>query len=95
MGLPAVGAVNDVLPGINEVKRRLAVKKNGRPSLYIHPRCVNLISELESYAWQEGKEKPEKQGDHAVDSLRYALMHRPGVQEEYVVYDNPYVISPF
>ncbi len=94
-GLAAAPGVNDVLPGINEVKRRLAVKPNGRPSLFIHPRCVNLIAELESYCWQDGKERPEKQNDHAMDALRYALMRRPSQAPSIAIYHDPVSISPF
>jgi phage terminase large subunit len=47
--------------------------------LIIHPRCENLIYELETYAYPDTKdgrnaeEKPIKHNDHAIDALRYAL----------------------
>ena len=76
-GLAAAKADNSVMPGINVVKAALKVKGDGRPSLYIHRSCVNTISELESYCWKkkqgEFTDQPEKQNDHAMDALRYAL----------------------
>ena len=60
--------------GINAVRELL---KSNR--LYIHKSCVNLIWELETYAYPDKKadhneeEKPIKENDHAVDALRYAL----------------------
>lgn len=45
----------------------------------IHASCVNLIGELESYAYPDKKpghnepETPIKENDHACDALRYAL----------------------
>jgi phage terminase large subunit len=59
------------------VQEKLAVKANGKPSLFIHPRCTNLIEELQYYRWNEPKvdkpvkEEPMKIHDHAVDALRY------------------------
>lgn len=47
--------------------------------LYIHRSCINLISELETYAYPEKRpdnneeENPIKEHDHALDALRYAL----------------------
>lgn len=45
--------------------------------IYVHPRCVNTITELSLYAWQKDKngnniDKPEGGQDHCCDSLRYA-----------------------
>ena len=68
-------ANNAVLEGVQLVSSALDA---GR--LMIHPRCERLIAELEGYAWDErarerGEDRPLKQGDHAVDALRYGLMH--------------------
>jgi phage terminase large subunit len=70
-GFGAKAADNAVIPGIQEVQRRLKVKGDGKPSLFISPKCANLISELESYVWDEAKDKPVKANDHAMDALRY------------------------
>lgn len=48
--------------------------------LHINRRCVNLIYELETYAYPDKKdmrnpdENPIKENDHAVDAMRYALV---------------------
>ena len=62
--------------------------KAGR--IKIHDSCQNLISELESYRYEDDKpdknspEKPVKEHDHAVDALRYALYnHQPEPKQEY------------
>lgn len=61
--------------GINRVRSLL---KQGK--IKIHPSCVNLISEFETYAYPEKRpehneyENPIKEHDHALDALRYALM---------------------
>lgn len=65
-------ADNDVLPGISAVGTLLFQRK-----IKIHKRCINLIREMHSYAWDEkaaqstGDEKPIKVADHACDALRY------------------------
>ncbi len=63
-----------VANGINIVRELL---KSNR--LFIHSSCVNTIFEFETYAYPDKKdgrneeEKPMKENDHALDSLRYAL----------------------
>ncbi len=64
-------AKNEVLDGIRTVANLLAKKK-----IRIHERCVRLIGELQTYAWdkkasEKGEDKPIKQHDHAPDALRY------------------------
>lgn len=60
--------------GINRVRQLLKMGK-----LHIHSSCVNLIAELETYAYPEKRpdhneeENPIKEHDHALDALRYAL----------------------
>jgi len=66
--------------GINTVRELF---KSNR--LYIHKDCVNLIMELETYAYPDKKpdnneeERPIKENDHALDALRYALMMDGGI----------------
>jgi len=78
-GLPATGANNVVRDGIQAVKSRFAVAGDGKPRLTLDPSCVHTIAELESYAWKETggemRDEPEKINDHAMDSLRYAMMY--------------------
>lgn len=77
-GCHAVAANNEVLAGINEVKRNLR-RFHGKPALTISPECAYTISEMEQYEWLMDKgggkrDKPRKSFDHAMDALRYALM---------------------
>ena len=61
--------------GISKIQHRLAVNsKLGRPRLLVHPRCINLIREIEGYHWEPGRDVPHKENDHAVDALRYMVM---------------------
>lgn len=69
-----------VSTGIQRVQMRLQTAGDGKPRLYIHSSCVNLIKEFYAYSWQpasEGrnaKEEPVKENDHALDALRYMIM---------------------
>ena len=60
-----------IVEGINMIRELLLNKR-----LFINKRCVNLISELESYAYDEDKksEVPIKENDHAIDALRYVVL---------------------
>ena len=66
---------DSVINGISQVR---SLFKQGK--IKIHRRCVNLISELESYRYPDKKpdknepEVPIKEHDHALDALRYAIM---------------------
>lgn len=78
-GLSIRDVSKDVDKGIDSVRTLL---KNGK--IRIHVSCINLISELETYAYKEKKpnqnepEEPIKENDHALDALRYVLhMHSP------------------
>jgi PBSX family phage terminase large subunit len=48
--------------------------------LHIHKKCVNLISELETYSYPDKKDQrnadelPVKEHDHLLDALRYAIV---------------------
>ena len=60
-----------VVEGIQMI-RELFISKR----LFINKRCVNLIAELESYAYDDDskKEVPKKENDHAIDALRYVVL---------------------
>ena len=60
---------------INWVKERLSIDKEGKAHLIIHDTCKNLIKEFRLYRWStgQGKDKPIKQNDHALDALRYQV----------------------
>ena len=67
-------ANNNVLDGIRYVSTLLS---NG--TLKILRNCTNLISEIETYRWDDkaanrGEDKPIKENDHALDAMRYALV---------------------
>ena len=78
-------AIKDVLPGIEAVAGRLVAQGDGRPRLYVFRSCPKLIREIGNYRWKQrtadGKPKPIKQDDHAVDALRYMVfgLQRLGV----------------
>lgn len=72
---------NWVNSGIERVRQALKVNPQvNRPRLYVHPRCVNVIREFESYHWRESKstglvkDEPEKVDDHCMDALRYFMV---------------------
>jgi PBSX family phage terminase large subunit len=73
--LPVIDANNDVFGGIQAVQRRLVLADNGVPRLSVDPGCEQAIREFEAYEWLEGKDKPNKEFDHAMDALRYAVMY--------------------
>lgn len=76
LGITTFGATHTVIEGIRNV-RRLIQDASGKVLLRIHPRCKNLIQELQSYEYDEngqitaGDRKPAKLNDHGPDALRY------------------------
>lgn len=73
-GLPVIAANNAVNDGIQAVKARWAIAGDGRPCLTVEPTCTSTIAEAESYIWKPGRDEPVKLNDHAMDTLRYALL---------------------
>lgn len=76
-GLHNIGATHKVEEGIKNL-RRLICDANDVRLLKIHPRCQNLIREMEGYKNDEsstqsktGERKPMKLDDHGPDALRY------------------------
>jgi PBSX family phage terminase large subunit len=66
-------AVNDVKTGIELVQNLMNMDM-----FRVHKRCVNVSRELNSYVWDEkaqerGEDKPIKQNDHCLDSIRYIV----------------------
>ena len=77
-------AVNDVIPGIATVQRYL---HDG--TIKIHRSCKNCIREFGLYRWDEksNEDKPIKDSDHVLDSLRYytfTLLRRKVGKEPYI-----------
>lgn len=78
LGLNISPANNNVTAGINYVKQLF---KNNK--IHIHPRCTDLIDELQQYQWKaqsdgtkdenDEPEKVRKINDHLVDAMRYVL----------------------
>lgn len=62
-------AKNEVLPGIRLVAELL---REGR--LQVCPGCVDSIREFSLYRWEDGKDAPVKEHDHAMDDIRYFAM---------------------
>lgn len=74
-------ASHRVADGI-KVMRRYICDGSGVRMLHIHPRCVNLIRELQSYRYDDksksneaGEPKPLKMDDHTIDACRYLLFN--------------------
>jgi phage terminase large subunit len=77
VGLMNVGATHVVSEGIKTL-RRMICDGNGQRLFRVHPRCANLIRELQTYRYSDstagvnaGEPKPEKTEDHGPDSARY------------------------
>jgi len=62
-------AKNAVLPGIQAVAGLL---RQGR--LGFCPCCLDSIREFGLYRWQEDRDEPVKENDHAMDEIRYFVM---------------------
>jgi len=85
VGLDVIEADNEVYSGIQAVARLLNRDESGEPFLSVHPSCENTIMEFESYEWKVDKsngqltDKPIKNYDHALDSLRYGAVWHYGL----------------
>jgi len=77
LGIMNAGATHPIGEGIKNL-RRFICDGNGQRLLKVHPRCENLIRELQTYRYSDstagvvaGEPKPEKLDDHGPDSARY------------------------
>lgn len=65
------------MQGIEAVKRHMKLGPDGKPKLYIHPSCTELIRQLQQLRFAESregvnlKEKQHDYDDHGPDALRY------------------------
>lgn len=89
LGVSTTAAHKSVLEGIEAVKARLKVQKDGMPRLIIHrdsiaerdrslveaKRPVCTQDEMLEYVWDDAskKEQPLKQNDHGMDAMRYVV----------------------
>lgn len=72
-GIFHTDANNEVLDGIRVTASLMAQKK-----LKVHRNCTNLITQVQTYAWNEkaaarGEEEPLKVNDHGPDACRYGV----------------------
>ena len=67
-GLSVQAGNNAVEYGISKVTECI---KDG--TLIVSDECVNLIDESTMYSWDKKGEKPEKENDHLMDTLRYLV----------------------
>lgn len=90
---PAVKGKDSIIAGINKINERMIPDPlTGQPKMFIHPRCVNLINELNRYRWKEQKDSqlnerdvPEDAYDHLIDALRYVInRHTAGGMGKYI-----------
>jgi len=68
---------SSIQDGLEAIRARLQPAA-GSPTLFIHPRCKQLIQAMRSYRYGEKTgEKPLKDGvnDHPIDALRYWLVN--------------------
>lgn len=70
-GLDVRPRTGSVLEGIKRLQELFAKGK-----IIINPACVNLIAELESYSWKDGKDEPVKEMDHLIDAMRYYITRK-------------------
>ncbi|MDR2932248.1 MAG: PBSX family phage terminase large subunit [Oscillospiraceae bacterium] len=74
---PVIPARNDVADGIRIVGEALQTGK-----MLIHQSCRDCIREFSLYRWEEnGRERPRKEYDHAMDDMRYFALYAFGGAE--------------
>ena len=80
-------ADNDVINGISQVSTMLLQRR-----LKFMNTCKYTIAEFKTYAWDEkaadrGEEKPVKESDHCMDSIRYFVKTKRLVQKTMAALD--------
>lgn len=84
MGITTHAAVNDLMPGINEMAGRLEVQGDGWPRVIVDEDCENIVKEFGLYRYPESdddkpvKEKPVDKDNHHMDGARYVAMELKG-----------------
>jgi len=95
-GITIIDADNDVLNGITYMTSEMA-----QGNLFVCEQCPVLIDEIGQYVWdkkkaEKGEDAPLKQNDHALDSLRYALLtHKVTKYQPYAHNPNRYMQDRF
>jgi phage terminase large subunit len=72
LGMNVSPGLNAVQFGIGRIRGLLSDRGDGKVRLFVDPKCVNLIRELQGYEYDKG-EQPVKTDDHACDALRYVV----------------------
>jgi len=73
MGVNIVPGLND--PPILTAAMNARIRKN---RLLVFKTCVNWLDEIETYAWDEGKDKPKKENDHAMNATEQLILKLDG-----------------
>ncbi|MEN6471354.1 MAG: phage terminase large subunit [Clostridiaceae bacterium] len=82
-GVSVTPADNARVAGWQRVRFYLADAPDGMPRLSIFPSCENLIRTLPALTYDRYDREDAADGeDHAPESLRYALMSRPGLSAQ-------------
>ncbi len=70
---------NPRVAGVNRVKKRLVVDKDGHTGFMLCQFCTPVIEEFESYLIDPKKDEPEQDAhDHTMDALRYMVAEIDG-----------------
>jgi hypothetical protein len=89
-GFNITKANNDILGGIMAVSHYLKVKSDGKPKLFVHPDCKNLIAEFQMYRYNDKKkgEKPLDKYNHCFVAGTEIATRRGEIPiEDVTVYD--------
>lgn len=75
-------ANNDVFSGIEYINTLIKTNR-----IKVFKTCKNFLDEIETYHWKEvrngiTKDEPEKENDHAMDALRYAIYSCKNIGKE-------------
>lgn len=73
-GYMAIGATHEVEEGLKNVQQMMVEKVEDEPLFRIHPRCTELIREIQSYQRDEGG-RLIKIDDHGPSCARYGTWH--------------------
>ena len=94
-GIKSVRGNNDISNGIVKVNQYLVPQRNHTnpitgtaeaPYLYVSDKLEFWINEISDYYWQkntfgEQLDKPMDKNDHAMDTTKYMLSHRPNISK--------------
>ena len=88
--------------------RRITAAKKGKDSInngiqfiqdfeiIIHPRCVNFLTEISNYTWDEDKfgnkiNKPIDDFNHLMDAMRYAVERYINMKRSMYMTNKPFI----